>query len=217
MYLPRLFREDDPAVLHEVMREHGFAALVTTRDNGPFVSHLPFLYEPSADAASSDPATGGHGVLKAHMARANPHWKDFDPAREVLVVFQGPHAYVSPSWYEGALHVPTWNYVAVHAYGVPRIIEDHDELYRLLEVLVDTHEAGFERPWRFALPDDFVRDLMRSIVGFEIRITRLEGKLKLSQNREPEDQRRVREALGSSPDPAIQALARWMARVEGRE
>jgi transcriptional regulator len=191
MYLPNSFREDDPALLHELMRQNNFAILVTQHDGAPFATHLPFMI---------DAQRGPHGTLLAHMARANPQWRDFAAGREALVIFQGPHAYISPSWYAAMPSVPTWNYAIVHAYGVPRIVEDHDRLYEILKRLVDTHEAAFEQPWRMELPDDYMDKMMRAIVGFEIEITRLEGKLKLSQNRSAIDQRQVVAALSESND-----------------
>jgi transcriptional regulator len=126
------------------------------------------------------------------------------------VIFQGPHAYVSPSWYTVELSVPTWNYAAVHAYGTARIVEDRDELYALLKALVDTHEAGFEQPWPMNLPDEYVNNVMRGVVGFEVAIERLEGKLKLSQNRSADDRRRVIAALAESSDPTTAGVAEMM-------
>src|SRR3981189_1385300 len=140
----------------------------------PVATHLPFLL---------DAGRGPYGTLMAHMARANLQWKTFNGEQEALVIFQGPHAYISPSWYEVELSVPTWNYAAVHAYGILEIIEDNAVLYDLLKALIQTHEARFERPWDFQLPDDYLQKMMRGIVGFEIQITRLEGKFKMSQNR----------------------------------
>jgi transcriptional regulator len=201
MYIPGSFRADDPALLHDLIRHYNFAALVTQHEGAPFATHLPFTL---------DTARGQHGTLLAHMARANSQWRDFADRREALVIFQGPHAYVSPSWYETTPSVPTWNYAVVHAYGVPRIIEDRDQLYIMLENLVDTHEAARTPPWRMRLPDDYVDRMMRAIVGFEIAITRLEGKLKLSQNRSESDQRRVMVELAASDDPLSVDVAEMM-------
>src|SRR5260370_40830619 len=123
MYIPKAFREDDIKTLHTFMREYSFATLVTQQEGMPFASHLPFLL---------DREQGPYGTLLAHMARANPQWRDFDGTQEALVIFQGPHAYISPSWYQASLSVPTWNYAVAHAYGQPRIIEDQAILYTLL-------------------------------------------------------------------------------------
>ena len=201
MYIPNSFREDDPALLHELMRQYNFAILVSQHEGAPFATHLPLLL---------DAQRGPHGTLLGHMARANPQWRDFAASGEALVIFQGPHAYVSPSWYEVAPSVPTWNYAIVHAYGTPRIIEDHARLHGMLEALVDTHESAFTRPWHMDLPGDYLDKMLRAIVGFEIEITRLEGKFKLSQNRSADDQRRVVAALAAGEDELGAGVARLM-------
>ena len=194
-------------MLHDLIRQFSFATLTTVQENVPFASHLPFLL---------DAERGPHGTLLAHLARANPQWRDFDATSEALVIFQGPHAYISPSWYETHPSVPTWNYAVVHAYGVPRVVEDHATLRHILETLVDTHEAAFAQPWRMDLPHDYLDKMMRAVVGFEIEITRLEGKLKLSQNRSENDQYHVAEALGQSENPLDRGVAELMgsAKVE---
>jgi transcriptional regulator len=186
------------------MRRYNFATLVTQHEGAPFATHLPFLL---------DAGRGPSGTLIAHMARANPQWRDFAAGREALVIFQGPHAYISPSWYQTHPSVPTWNYAVVHAYGVPHIVEDRDTLYHMLEALVDTHEAGFAQPWRMDLPRDYMDKMMRAVVGFEIEITRLEGKFKLSQNRSEQDRRRVAEMLGESHDPLSTNVAAMMEKI----
>ena len=201
MYIPKSFREDDPILLHDLMRRYNFAALVTQHDGAPFATHLPFMI---------DTGRGPHGTLLAHMARANPQWHDFADGREALVIFQGAHTYVSPAWYEVMPSVPTWNYAVIHAYGIPQVIEDRERLYTLLESLVDTHEAARTPPWRMELPDDYLDRMMRAIVGFEIQITRLEGKLKLSQNRPEGDRRRVAAELAESADPLSAEVAEMM-------
>ena len=202
MYLPKSFHIEDRPELQAFMRAYNFASLVTQHAGAPFASHLPFML---------DGERGPHGTLLAHMARANPQWRDFAAGGEVLVMFQGPHAYISPAWYETHPSVPTWNYAVVHAYGVARIVEDHATLHHMLEMLVDTHEAAFAQPWRMELPQDYLDKMMRAIVGFEIEITRLEGKLKLSQNRSEHDQQRVVAALGRSENPLERGVAALMA------
>ena len=200
MYIPKHFREDDLNTLHDLMRVYSFATLITQHEGVPFATHLPFIL---------DAQRGPYGTLLAHVARANPQWRDFNSEQEVLVIFQGPHAYVSPSWYEVELSVPTWNYAAVHAYGIPRLIEDGEELYQLLKVLIETHESQFENPWPFQLPDDYLQKMMRGIVAFEIEITRLEGKFKMSQNRTASERENVIAALNASSDtqPAAELMA----------
>ena len=201
MYIPKAFREDDLNTLHKFMREYSFATLITQHEGVPFATHLPFIL---------DAQRGQNGSLLAHMARANPQWHDFASEQEVLVIFQGPHAYVSPSWYEVELSVPTWNYAVVHAYGIPRLIEESEELYKLLKILIETHEAQFESPWPFQLPDDYLQKMMHGIVGFEIEITRLEGKFKMSQNRTESERENVIAALLESSDTL--AIASLMTR-----
>jgi transcriptional regulator len=209
MYMPERFREDDLPTLHALMRDHSFATLVTQHEGVPFASHLPLIL--AADE-------GPYGTLYGHMARPNPQWRDFDTAQDVLVIFQGPHTYVSPSWYEGdPANVPTWNYAAVHAYGSPRLITDDASCRALLDTLVRRHEAPFATPWRLQMPEAELRQKMQGIMAFVIRITRLEGKLKLSQNRSLADQQRVAATLQQSADPMSRDVGALMQqRQEAR-
>ncbi len=205
MYTPKAFREDDIATLHAFMQEYSFATMVTQKDGGLVASHLPFLV---------DTERGPYGTLLAHMAIANSQWRTFAGAQEALVIFQGPHTYVSPSWYEDdvAASVPTWNYAAVHAYGTPHLIEDASTLYSMLQALVQTHEAQFEKQWTLQPLDDYMQHKMRGIVGFEMPITRLEGKFKMSQNRSENDQVRVVSALEGAGDPLSRDVAELMSK-----
>jgi transcriptional regulator len=203
MYMPELYRETDLPTLHGLMREYSFATLVTQHNGAPFATHTPVVL--AADE-------GPYGTLYGHIARANPQRRDFDETQEALIMFQGPHSYVSPSWYEVALSVPTWNYTAVHAYGTLRPITEYEEFYALLSTLVRTYESQFATPWLFQLPDDYVRKMMQGIVGFGMRITRLEGKYKLSQNRSLTDQQNVAATLQQSRDPVSQDVGRLMQR-----
>ncbi|HTY55958.1 MAG TPA: FMN-binding negative transcriptional regulator [Candidatus Binataceae bacterium] len=201
MYIPDAFRESDPARLHQVIRDYSFATLITHSES-LVASHVPILL---------DPARGEHGTLRGHMARANPQWRDFKDDAEVMAIFHGPHTYISPSWYPTHPAVPTWNYVAVHAYGVPRLIEERAALRRLLDDLVRMYESGFEHPWQFDLPQRFTETMIDMIVGFEIPITRLEGKFKLNQNRSAADRRGVIEVLQQSSDPVAREISALMA------
>jgi transcriptional regulator len=198
MYMPRAFSVTDQQILHQFIDQHSFATLVSTLDGKPFASHLPLLLERTRSA---------QGALLGHVARANPHWRAFDGKQEALAIFQGPHAYVSPSWYSTAPAVPTWNYTAVHAYGVPQVLADEQAFSELLDRLIAYHEAGMPTPWSGELPADFRARLMQGIVGFVMPIERLEGKFKLSQNRSQEDRRRVVEHLAGSADAGEKALA----------
>lgn len=201
MYLPPYFAEDDREILYSVIRDNNFGVLVTTVDGAPLASHLPFLLEGD--------------TLVAHMARANPQWEAFKSGAEVLCIFHGPHGYISPNWYVSKKAVPTWNYVAVHVYGTPRIIDDPAAALAMQERLVAAHEAGSTTPWSMdGLPDAYIEGQLRAIVNFEIPIARIEGKFKLNQNRKPEDRAGVIAALRESPRAGEQELADLMA---GRE
>jgi transcriptional regulator len=206
MYLPRHFLEEDPERLHALMEQNGFATLITSEDGVPFATHLPLLVERGAK---------GPGRLLGHMARANPQWRGFSEEREVLAIFHGPHAYVSPRAYVSAPNVPTWNYAVVHAYGTPRLMEEPSEVLRILQDTTARYEAGARRPWRLEEAGELARKLLPGIVAFELRLTRLEGKFKLSQNRQPEDRQGVREALEGSARPGDRELAALMREREG--
>jgi transcriptional regulator len=202
MYVPSQFSVNDPARLATFLHQHSFATVVTLDGHSPFASHIPVLFLPER---------GSKGVLTGHFARANPQWQHLTAAPEVLVIFQGPHAYVSPSWYKSEPAVPTWNYAAVHAYGTATLLESEAELEALLQATIDKYESGNPKPWHGELPADFKSRMTKGIVGFEIAVTRLEGKFKLSQNRPPGDVAGVIEALARSSDPTDRALAALMA------
>jgi len=208
VYIPQEFQVADRNLLHDLIERFSFAMLVTTQDGRPVASHLPFLVQRDA---------GDHGTLVGHMARANRQWQGFGGAGEALVIFQGEHGYVSPSWYETHPSVPTWNYLAVHAYGIPRVIEDAERIRAILRTLVAKNEAGFDEPWPMDLPDDYLRKMIGGIVAFEIPLSRLEGKFKLSQNRPVGDRQRVIATLAASEDPTQRALAAAMQVALGTD
>ena len=201
MYIPTAFRVESPGKLAGLIRTHSFATLVTHDGQSSFASHLPVLHHPNADS---------HGVLLSHMARANPQWKHFANGQEVLVIFQGPHSYISPSWYQTPLAVPTWNYAVAHAYGIPEIISDQQRLLELLQETISIFETPLPEPWNGDLPAEFRDKLMQAIVGFEIRISRIEGKFKLGQNRSAEDSQGVYNALSNTADTDSRMLAEMM-------
>jgi transcriptional regulator len=184
MYTPVRFQESDPQTLFAFMQEHSFAALTSLHQGQLFTTHLPFLLQQRGDQL----------MLIGHMARANPQWKSF-LAQEVLVIFAGPHCYISPTWYKAAPHVPTWNYTAVHAYGTPSLIEDPEAVHAVLRDLVEHFEASEATPWLMELPEDFRQNLQAAIVAFEIPVSRLQGKFKLSQNRTSSERAGVIAAL----------------------
>ncbi len=207
MYIPRHYEEQDPERLLALMRQHGFATLVTVGEDGaPFATHLPFLVEQDSAGATR---------LHAHLARANPQWRSFASERDVLVIFQGPHGYVSPTWYTRAPEVPTWNYATVHAYGRAHVLESPDEVLRILRASASAYESGNPQPWTPEGAADYVRKLMSGIVAFEVRVTRLEGKFKLSQNKDTENRQAVIANLERSPFPADHELAALMRSREG--
>jgi transcriptional regulator len=205
MYQPQHFIENDPERIGALIRNHSFATVISHDGDAPFVTHMPVLHHPEG---------GAHGTLVTHMARANPQWKQFAEGTELLVIFHGPHAYISPNWYETRPMVPTWNYAVVHAYGVPRLVEDSKQLRAMLRELVDTFEAGQSQPYGGALTDEYIDKLSPGIVGIEIPITRLEAKFKLSQNRSATDKAGVIAALASSADPTEREVAELMKRTD---
>ncbi len=204
MYVPAHFDASDVGFCHDVIRAHPFASITTGAPGGDLLaSHLPFLL---------DADRGPRGTLTAHVARANPHHDELARGAVALVMFTGPHAYVSPTWYEAQPAVPTWNYCVVHAYGVARFL-DEPATVRYLSRLASQFETAAVSPWRFeALPADYRTKMMRGIVAFEIEIGRLQGKAKLSQNRSDIDVKQVIEALEASAAPGDVDLSRWMRR-----
>ncbi|MEO8557719.1 MAG: FMN-binding negative transcriptional regulator [Rhodospirillales bacterium] len=207
MYVPPHFTETDRTRLVALMRQRSFAMLTTVAEGEPFVSHLPLWWEDDGSA---------HGRLIGHMARANPQWRHFatmdSGGQKVLAVFAGPHAYISPSWYDSTAQVPTWNYGAVHAYGTPRIVDDPTAVLGILQKLVGIYESGFEQPWRMdGLPEGYAERLSKAIVAFELPIERIEGKWKLGQNKSAADRMGTAvalERLGGEDNLAIAAATR---------
>ncbi len=206
MYLPDHFREDSVPILHQAMRQARLATLVTLGPDGLTATHLPMLIDPN-------PAP--YGTLRGHFARANPHWRHIDAKIPALAMFLGPNAYVTPSWYptkkQTGKVVPTWNYIAVHAYGPAATFQDHDRLMALVTDLTKTHESPRKAPWAVSdAPPDYVDMMLKGIVGLEIPIQRLEGKWKLSQNRTDEDRAGVAAGMADEKDDAAQAMAAIM-------
>jgi transcriptional regulator len=202
MYVPPAFRNDDRASLHATIRAARLCSLVTTTAEGLIATPLPILL---ADAE------GPHGVLYGHIARANPQWKSAQIG-EALAIFMGADAYVTPSWYatkrETGRVVPTWNYVAVHAYGPVEFFEDAERLLDVVTRLTNLHESPRAEPWAVTdAPPDFIQAQLRGIVGVRLPIARIEGKRKMSQNRSAEDRARVAAGLAESADPTDQAVA----------
>ena len=207
MYIPEHFKETNPERISALIEGHPFGMLITAPEGVPFVSHLPFVFARPA---------GSQSKLLGHMARANPQWQHFATGSEVLAVFQGPHAYVSPSWYASA-GVPTWNYAVIHLHGTARLIEDETELEALLEQLTRVHESPMPSPWAHKATGERRAKLLNMIVGFEIEVTSIRGKFKLSQNRPLEDQRNVARELGLSGNQSAIEVAKLMSETSHAE
>lgn len=208
MYVPRAFAVDDIKILHQQMQASPLPVLVTHASQGLLASHVPMLLNPDE---------GPCGTLYGHLARANPHWQDLAQGTEALVIFAGEQAYISPTFYPGkADHgkaVPTWNYLAVHAYGMAEVFDDAERLLALVSRLSDRHEANRPAPWAVSdAPADYVDSMLKAIVGFRLPITRLQGKRKLSQNRDAADQAGVRQGLLANSNPQDHALAHLMVK-----
>ncbi len=201
MYVPKSFAVDNPAILHRLIERYGFATLISSGPDGLIATHIPVTFEP---------VPGTQGRLVLHLSRGNPHGEALDGAA-VLTIFQGPHGYISPSWYAQHPAVPTWNYAAVHVYGRAAVVRDAARLRDIVSRLVEVYEGGRAQPWSMAgLPEKYMTNMLNGIVGVEIAIERIEGKHKLSQNRPVEDRHRVIAALGDSADPQDRALAAYM-------
>ena len=190
------------------MRRNSFATLISGAGGEPQVAHVPVLVDEAAN------------TIRAHVARANPIWRDFAPDREVLIIFHGPHHYVSPGWYASHPSVPTWNYAVVHVSGFPHLIESRSKEGRarvesMLRELVDENEAILSRPWKMDLPADYLTRMIDGVVAFEVHATRITGKFKLSQNRPPADRLNVMDTLRKSGEQDAVDIADLMEEIYG--
>lgn len=201
MYVPDAFRVADREIVRRFIATYGFAVVVNQDREGPVATHIPLCLDRQGD----------RDVLLGHVARANPHWHSFDGAAEALVIFQGPHAYVSPSWYATSPAVPTWNYAVVHVYGRPRVVDDASRVRAILGRLVAQYEASMHsEPWSTsALPPDYVERMTSAIVAFEMQVDRVEAKFKLGQNRSREDIQGVIDGLTTEGGAGGRALAEF--------
>jgi len=211
MYTPSHFKDEDLASLQQQIESTRLATLVSFDETGLQASHVPLLLSPHE---------GPNGTLYGHLAKANPQWKALG-AGETLVIFQGPDAYISPSFYaakaEHGKVVPTWNYLAVHAYGRAEVFTDPKRLLQVVSGLTDKHESTRATPWAVSdAPDDYIQKMLNGIVGFAIPIERLAGKRKLNQNRSAEDIAGVSKGLATSQDQNDQQIARLMSQGETR-
>jgi len=200
VYIPEHFRSEDQAAALAFMRANPFAILISTKDSEPFASHIPVVIREQ----------GGQIKLRGHVAKANPHWRYMGEQPRCLLIFHGPHAYISPFWYETEEAVPTWNYATVHAYGTATIIRDEIRTKQLVETLTRLYEGDRAEELFDRWSEPFVTRMLKGIVAFEVQVTRLEGKFKLGQNRIPADIASTYHTLRHSSDPNEQALAKLM-------
>ncbi len=202
LYTPSHFAAADRAAVARLMHDYPFATLITPGAPEPAVSHVPLLFVPGSEP---------HGVLIGHVARANPHWQKAVDG-ESIALFHGPHAYVSPTWYEHpARMVPTWNYAAVHAHGPLELIDDPMDKRHVLDALAHRFENRRPSPWHFDMPPRERDAMLGAIVAFRMRIKRIDAKFKLSQNRSDEDRARVVEGLRAEEHPDAAVTADWMS------
>jgi transcriptional regulator len=204
MYIPASDRVTDPSRINAFIQANGFAILVSQGPNGPWASHLPFVY---------DAAEGGGGLLRTHMARANGQWREIESNPGVLCIFTGPHSYISPSWYAEKVAVPTWNYTAVHIFGTARL-EGEAFLRKTVEDTTRKYESKMPSPWLMPIPEDYIAGMLKAIVGLSIEVTKVEAKFKLGVRRSVEDQLGVLAGLEQSGSLESLALARF-TRAQG--
>ncbi|MBO9129888.1 FMN-binding negative transcriptional regulator [Bacillus sp. 165] len=203
MYIPNHFKQEDIPVLLEFIRKNSFGILFSNYGEVPEATHLPFHVKQE----------GENIMLTGHFAKANPHWKTVN-GKDVLVVFSGPHAYVSASWYEGKNNVPTWNYTAVHVYGQLEIVEDKGELLSMLAELSQFHEKEMEHSWNIEQRTEYVHQLTTGIVGFKIHIMKLEGKWKISQNKPEQERRNIIQGLRAQSRYDSREVADLIERIK---
>ena len=199
MYIPEHFRNEDRATVLAFMRANPFVILVSNTDEGPFATHVPVIIRESADQLT----------IRGHVAKANPHWRYLQNDPACLMIFHGPHAYISPSNYDTREVVPTWNYGAVHIYGNATTYAEADQLLNMLHDLIPTFEAAYEQQWA-SLTEAFRQRMLSHIVGFEIAVTKIEAKFKLSQNRSRNEQQHIIDSLSGASDTAVSGTARLM-------
>jgi transcriptional regulator len=205
MYIPASFEQTDRVKLFDFIQQNSFGLLVSMADGEPFASHIPFLL---------DRDSGPNGSLVGHLALANPQWRHAQ-GQSIMAVFSGPHAYISPTWYESKDVVPTWNYVAVHVYGTLQVVQDEAALAKILQDFVGYYEASLPRPWTFEPDSDYSRKMMKAVTGFRIEISRIEGKWKLNQNRPKEQREKVVRMLQKFGDENSTAIAALMGKELG--
>lgn len=200
MYIPKTNLTTDKTEIIAFMKRFSFATLITSKNNIPTATHLPFIVTDKGEEI----------ILTSHFAKANEHWQDIED-NPVLVIFTEPHAYISTKNYDKDLNVPTWNYIAIHTYGKGKLITNPEQVYRVLEKTIDNYESKFRQQWE-NFPDDYKQKMSKGIMAFEITITDLQAKSKLSQNRTDSEKQKIIETLAHSKDTNEQLIAEYMTK-----
>jgi transcriptional regulator len=207
MYIPNAFLQTDKATVLEVLDKYGFGIVVSNSEGELLATHIPLLFK----------AVQGQDYLYGHMARNNDQWKSFSPDQKIMVIFSGPHGYISPTWYESKLTVPTWDHISVHVYGYPELIPDLGQVKDLLTQTTDHYEKYNGTQWKFELPEEFSQKLMGTIVAFRLKVVDIQAQFKLSQNRNAEDKAKVIRALNERGDASSVQLADLIKNFDPRK
>ena len=202
MYIPKLNLATDRDEIVAFMKQFSFATIITAKENLPIATHLPFLVNVKDNSV----------VLTSHFAKANEHWADIEN-NKVLVIFSEPHAYISPKNYDKVLNVPTWNYISVHAYGEGKLITETQKAFKVLEATIDNYETAYRQQWD-NFPEEYKTKMAKGIVAFEILVTDLQAKKKLSQNRSNTEKQKIIDSLSKSSDTNEQIIAAYMKKDE---
>lgn len=205
MYIPAVNLMSDKTAIVEFMKRFSFATIITAKENLPIATHLPFLVTIKDDQI----------VLTSHFAKANGQWKDIQ-YNKILVIFSEPHAYISPDHYDEKLNVPTWNYISVHAYGKGSLITEEESLFELLESTIDNYEPAYQQQWN-SFSQDYKVKMSKGIVGFQIVVTELQAKKKLSQNRTDTEKQKIINSLSESTDTNEQLIALYMKEDQRKD
>ena len=201
MYIPKHFLTTDREEIVSFIKQYSFGTIINTKNNYPIATHLPFLVSVKDESV----------ILSAHFAKANSQW-EIIAENPSLVIFSEPHAYISPQHYEKELNVPTWNYFSVHAYGQGKILSDPAQTYKVLESTINSYEPGYKKQWD-SLPEDYKSKMVKGIVAFEIEVTDLQAKKKLSQNRTESEKEKIISSLSSSENQNERDIAKYMSQL----
>jgi transcriptional regulator len=203
MFVLDEYSTTDLNLMHQIMKEYNFANVVTSSSGECYANHFPLILNTTA---------GPFGTLEGHMSRSNPQWQQMQKNARILVIFNGPHAYISPSTGVSSKMLPTWNYVALHAYGSVEVIEEPREIVGIMSRSIKEFEVGIEKPWKMALPQEYLDLLVSKVVGFKLKIDRLEPQIKLNQDREKQERESVTAHLSRSHRDEDKQIAAWMEK-----